>query len=44
MFKKIFRKIKEWFVWFTSKRVLEAINGDATYEEVCEIVEEEMNK
>ena len=37
MFKKIFRKIKEWFVWFSSKRVLEAINGDATYEEVKQI-------
>jgi hypothetical protein len=44
MFKKFFRKIKEWFVWFSSKRVLDAINSGATYEEVEEIVEEEMSK
>lgn len=44
MFKKFFRKIKEWFVWLSSKRVLDAINSGATYEEVEEIVEEEMSK
>lgn len=44
MFKKFFRKIKEWFVWLSSKRVLDAINSGATYEEVEGIVEEEMSK
>lgn len=39
--KKLCNKIKEWLVWLTSKEVLEAINGGATYEEVCKIVEEE---
>ena len=42
--KKFFKKVKEWFVWFTSKRVLDAINNGATYDEVCKIVEEEMSK
>lgn len=42
--KKIFRKIREWFVWLTSKRVLDAINSTATYDEVCNIVEEEMRR
>ena len=42
--KKIFRKIREWFVWLTSKRVLDAINSNATYDEVCNIVEEEMSR
>jgi hypothetical protein len=39
--KKLWQKIKEWFVWLTSKRVMEAINSGATYEEVCEVVKEE---
>lgn len=41
--KKIFRKIREWFVWFTSKRVLDAINSGATYDEVEEIVAQEVH-
>lgn len=40
--KKFFRIIKEWFIWITSKRVGQAINDGATYEEVCKIVQEEM--
>lgn len=40
----MFKKIKEWWVWMTSKRVLEAINNDLPYEDVCKIVEEEMAK
>lgn len=40
--KKFFRKIKELFVWITSKEVKKAINDGATYEEVCKIVEKEM--
>ena len=40
--KKLWHKIKEWFVWLTSKRVMEAINSGATYEEVCEVVKEDM--
>ena len=40
--KKLWRSIKEWFVWLTSKRVMEAINSGATYEEVCEVVRKEM--
>ena len=42
--KKLFRWIKEWFVWLTSKRLHNAINDGATYEEACKIVEEEMSK
>ena len=42
--KKIFAKIKEWFIYYTSERVGQAINDGATYEEVCEIVKEEMAK
>jgi hypothetical protein len=40
--KKLWQKIKEWFVWLTSNRVMEAINSGATYEEVCEVVKEDM--
>lgn len=40
--KKLWQMIKEWFTWLTSKRVMEAINGGATYEEVCEVVKEDM--
>lgn len=40
----MFKKIKELWIWFTSKKVGQAINNGATYEEVCEIVKEEMSK
>ena len=42
--KKIFRTIKEWWIWLTSKKVEQAINNGATYDEVCKIVQEEMLK
>lgn len=42
--KKLFKKVKEWFVWLSSERVGQAINDGATYDEVCKIVEEEMAK
>lgn len=38
----MFKKIKEMFIWLFSKKVGQAINDGATYEEVCEIVREEM--
>jgi hypothetical protein len=38
----MFKKIKEMFIWLFSKKVGQAINDGATYEEVCKIVEEEM--
>ena len=38
------KKIKEWFIWWKSKKVLDAINDGVTYEEVCEVVREEMAK
>ncbi len=41
---KIFKKIKEWFIWLFSKKVGEAINDGATYEEVQAIVQEKMKK
>ncbi len=40
----MFKKIKEWFIWLFSRKVGEAINSGATYEEVCEVVREEMAK
>ena len=40
----MFRKIKEMFIWLFSKKVGQAINEGASYEEVCRIVEEEMSK
>ena len=40
----MFRKIKEWWVWLTSKKVGQAINDGASYDEVQAIVEEEMKK
>jgi hypothetical protein len=40
----MFKKIKEMFIWLFSKRVGQAINDGATYDEVCKIVEEEMKK
>lgn len=42
--KKFFRVIKEWWVWLTSKKVEKAINEGASYDEVQDIVEEEMQK
>jgi hypothetical protein len=42
--KKFFRKIKEWWIWITSRRVGQAINDGASWEEVCRIVDEEMSK
>jgi len=41
--KKLIRKIKEWFVWLTSRKVIDAINNGATYEEVEEIVKQEVH-
>ena len=38
------KKIKEMFIWLFSKRVGQAINEGASYEEVCKIVEEEMQR
>ena len=40
----MFKKIKEWFIWLFSKKVEKAINDGATYEDVCNIVQEEMSK
>jgi hypothetical protein len=38
----MFKKIKEMFIWLFSKKVGQALNDGATYEEVCKIVQEEM--
>ena len=40
----MFKKIKEWWIWLTSKKVGQAINNGATYEEVEAIVQEELTK
>ena len=40
----MFKKIKELWIWLTSKKVGQAINDGATYEEVCNIVQEEMKR
>ena len=40
----MFKKIKEWFIWLFSRRVGEAINNGASYDEVCAVVREEMAK
>ncbi len=40
--KKIINKIKEEITWFMSPKVLDAINNGSTYEEVEEIVKEEV--
>ena len=40
----MFKKIKEWWVWLTSKKIGQAINEGKTYDEVCAIAEEEMKK
>lgn len=42
--KKLIYKIKETFVWLVSRRVGEAINNGASYEEVLTIVREEAAK
>jgi hypothetical protein len=42
--KKLIRKIKEWFVWHNSKKVLDAINNGATYDEVLGVVKVEVDK
>lgn len=42
--KKLFKKIKEWFIWLTSRKVQEAINNGTDYDEVKKIVQEEMQK
>ena len=42
--KKMIQKIKELITWFMSKDVLEAINNGATYEEVEQIVQEEVQR
>lgn len=39
--KAVILKIKEFFVWGFSRRVGEAINRGASYEEVTQIVREE---
>ena len=45
---KLVKKICRWFkrelVWITSKKVLNAIDSGASYEEVEAIVEEEMKR
>ena len=40
----MFRKIKEWWAWLTSKKVLDAINNGATYDEVLDIIYVEVDK
>lgn len=42
--KRFFRWCYKQFVWFTSDKVLEAINQGKTPEEVEKIVEEEMKR
>lgn len=43
--KRLWQKIKEWFVWLTSAAVLEAINNEGmTYEEVVAVAKEEMER
>ena len=44
MFKRIWRTMKEAWVWMTSKAVLEAINNGATYDEVLGIINVEVGK
>ena len=40
----MFKKIKEWIIWLFSKKVGQAINEGASYEEVQAIVWEEMQR
>ena len=42
--KLLWRKLKEQWIWFTSKAVLEAINDDRPFEEVKAIVMMELYK
>lgn len=42
--KKLIYKIKETFVWLMSRRVGEAINSGASFEEVLAIVKEEVER
>lgn len=42
--KKFIEKIKEWWIWLTSKEVKQAINDGTSYEDVCKIVQEELEK
>ena len=42
--KRLVNWLKEQWVWFTSKKVRDAINSDATYDEVQAIVREEMQR
>lgn len=39
---KSMKFIKAWFIWLTSRKVLDAINSGASYEEVEEIVRREL--
>ena len=39
-----FKKIKEWWMWLFSKKVLDAINNGATYDEVLDIIYVEVDK
>lgn len=41
LIKKLWKWLKCVITWYMSPRVLEAINGGATYEEVLKIVETE---
>lgn len=40
----MFKKIKMMFMWLFSRKVGQAINEGASYDEVQAIVQEEMNK
>lgn len=42
--KKIIYKVKRFVTWLMSKKVLDAINNGADYEEVEEIVEQEVSR
>ena len=41
---KLFKKIKEWLIWLTSRKVQEAMNNGMDYDEIEKIVEEEMQR
>ena len=40
----MFQKIKEFIIWMFSRKVLEAINDGATYDEVDSLVKELASK
>ena len=40
----MFKKIKEWCIWLFSKKVGQAINEGASYDEVQAMIEEELKK